>query len=81
MKSELILYVGQNCHLCDQAMILLTPILETGAFTLRKIDIATDISLETAYGQRIPVLQLPNGTEKGWPFSIIQIEKLLMQLN
>ena len=81
MKNELILYVGKNCHLCEQAMTLLTPILETGDFSLRKIDIATDVSLKASYGQRIPLLLLPNGIEKGWPFNMIQVEKLLMQPN
>ena len=34
-------------------------------------------TLQEKYGLRIPVVALPNGHEKGWPFTAAQIMRLL----
>ena len=33
--------------------------------------------LKEKYGIRIPVVALPNGDEKGWPFTAAQIGRML----
>lgn len=76
-QSELRLYTAHNCHLCEVAEDLLQPLLEQQQLVLRKTDIAADEGLKAAYGLRIPVIVLPNGVEKGWPFTATQVKRLL----
>ncbi len=76
-QSELRLYTAHNCHLCEVAEDLLQPLLEQQHLILRKVDIAVDADLIAAYGLRIPVVVLPNGVEKGWPFTATQVKRLL----
>ena len=52
-------------------------LLEQQHLILRKVDIAVDADLIAAYGLRIPVVVLPNGVEKGWPFTATQVKRLL----
>ena len=77
---ELCLYTSQTCHLCELAAALLQPFVEQLGLTLYKVDINTDANLITDYGLRIPVLLLPNGVEKGWPFTTAQVRRLLAEL-
>ena len=70
MKSQLILYVGNNCHLCSDAEELLKPLLAKKDLTLSKINICGDSILQDAYGLRIPVLKLRSGKEYNWPFNL-----------
>tara|TARA_B100000780_G_scaffold80653_2_gene54899 strand:- start:6401 stop:6646 length:246 start_codon:yes stop_codon:yes gene_type:complete len=79
-QSELRLYTAQNCHLCEVAEDLLQPLLEQQHLILRKVDIGVDADLKAAYGLRIPVVVLPNGVEKGWPFTAIQVKRLLVSV-
>ncbi len=44
---------------------------------LIEVDINTDAGLREVYGIRIPVVALPNGEEKGWPFTAAQIARML----
>ena len=71
------LYSGQHCHLCDQAKALVYPLLPEFNATLEVVDIAGNPQLQELYGIRIPVLKMPNGEEKGWPFSAGQVRRLL----
>ena len=79
-QCELRLYTAHNCHLCEVAEDLLQPLLEQQQLVLRKIDIAADEGLKAAYGLRIPVVALPNGAEKGWPFTATQVKRLLVSV-
>ncbi len=76
-RSELHLYTAHNCHLCEVAEDLLQPLIEQQHLVLRKVDIGADADLKAAYGLRIPVVVLPNGVEKGWPFTATQVKRLL----
>ena len=76
-QSELCLYTAHNCHLCEVAEDLLLPLIEQQHIVLRKVDIGADADLKAAYGLRIPVVVLPNGVEKGWPFTATQVKRLL----
>ena len=77
MKSQLTLYVGNNCHLCNDAEQLLKPLLERNQLRLKKINIGNDPSLQGTFGLRIPVLILPSGEEHNWPFNWSRIEAIL----
>ena len=77
MNAEIIIYTGRQCHLCDQAKDILLPLLDQKKLHLREIDVDSDVTLQKKYGLRIPVIVLPNGQEKGWPFTAAQILRLL----
>lgn len=77
MKGELVIYTGNQCHLCEQAKTLLLPVLEQSGLDLKEVNIGSDEVLKERYGLRIPVVLLPNGQEKGWPFTEAQIIRLL----
>ncbi len=77
MNAEIIIYTGRQCHLCDQAKDILSPLLDQKKLQLRELDVGSDVTLQKKYGLRIPVIVLPNGQEKGWPFTAAQILRLL----
>ena len=45
-----------DCHLCEEAKRLLQALQAVHSFTLREINIATDESLQTQFGEEIPVV-------------------------
>jgi len=77
MSAELIIYTGDYCHLCEHAKELLRPLLEQKGLVLREVNIGADKALKDRFGLRIPVVLLPDGREKGWPFTAVQISHLL----
>jgi RNase H-fold protein (predicted Holliday junction resolvase) len=75
------LYSTVGCHLCEQAKVILWPLLLQYQFRLNEIDIATDDALIEQYGTRIPVLGVPNHmTELNWPFSAQQVDEFFAEL-
>ncbi|MBT6264579.1 glutaredoxin family protein [SAR92 clade bacterium H921] len=77
MVRQLTVYTGPNCHLCEQAKAILYPLLTEKGWQLAEIDIQGDAMLREKYGIRIPVVILPDGREKGWPFTAAQISRML----
>ena len=77
--KNLVMYTGDQCHLCDQAKELLLPIIAINDWNLIETNISSSQRLKNLYGHRIPVLVFPNGFEKGWPFTANQIKLLLGQ--
>ncbi|MDG0968523.1 MAG: glutaredoxin family protein [Porticoccaceae bacterium] len=77
MPKDLILYSSQDCHLCHQALQILAPLVKTQKIVIVEVDISSDHSLKERYALRIPVVMLPNGQEKGWPFTAAQISRML----
>ena len=71
--GALILLGTQGCHLCDKAETLLRQASSARALAWTYQDIALDEALVDKYGQRIPVLLLPDGRELNWPFSLLDI--------
>lgn len=64
----LTLFTTSHCHLCEQAVELITEINPTNPLAL--VAIASDDNLLMQYGERIPVLQRSdNGSELNWPFT------------
>lgn len=85
MKT-LILYTTSGCHLCEEAEILVAPVLaylrqELGhEFHLRLQEISDSEALVEAYGLRIPVLQVEGSAlELGWPFDQAQAFAFLQE--
>ncbi|MDG1079774.1 MAG: glutaredoxin family protein [Porticoccaceae bacterium] len=76
-ESEVKLYTGPNCHLCEQAKAVLYPLMTERGLRLIEITIQSNVELQEKYAIRIPVVALANGEEKGWPFTAAQIGRLL----
>ncbi|MFP5431052.1 MAG: glutaredoxin family protein [Gammaproteobacteria bacterium] len=74
--GPLILLGTRGCHLCDKAEALLRQVSAARSLQWEYRDIALDEALVSRYGERIPVLLLPDGGELGWPFSLLDILKL-----
>jgi len=77
LANRLTIYSGPNCHLCEQAKAILYPLLTENDWELVEVNIQGDESLKEKYGIRIPVVALPNGDEKGWPFTAGQIGRMI----
>jgi hypothetical protein len=70
----LYLYTTLGCHLCEQALELVEPLLGDYSFQLKAVDIADSDELMERYGIRIPVLRRPDiDKELGWPFDQQQL--------
>ncbi len=79
MNKVLTLYSGRDCHLCEQAQALLYPLLDEQEWRLRVVVIDGDDTLVQRYGTRIPVVRAPDGREKGWPFTVGQVRRLMLE--
>lgn len=61
---ELVLYTRDGCHLCEEARAAIARVLEERTRAglprpvVREVDIAADRTLEAAYRERIPVVEL-----------------------
>ncbi len=56
------LYTRVGCHLCDDAKKpVARAVAATASASLRVVDIAGQADLEARYGQRIPVVAVPEG--------------------
>lgn len=71
----LILFQRDECHLCDQAVLVLVQ-ARAGDFEPCWID--ADIELEQRYGLRVPVLRREDtGAELDWPFDAERVQAFL----
>ncbi|MCC4595353.1 glutaredoxin family protein [Xanthomonas campestris pv. phormiicola] len=61
----LTLYQRDDCHLCDQALLVLA---QARAGDLESVFIDGNPALEARYGERVPVLRDVGGRELAWPF-------------
>ncbi len=64
------LFQRDDCHLCDQALIVLAQARVTDLESVF-IDDAPD--LESRYGARVPVLRDSQGRELDWPFDVASV--------
>jgi predicted DCC family thiol-disulfide oxidoreductase YuxK len=78
MDNKITLISGPNCHLCDQAKEMLYPLLESKNIQLSELNVKGDVALFEQYGLRIPVVVFADGREKGWPFTVAQIERMIV---
>ena len=60
----------EGCHLCDEALAMLLAMEPLAGCWLEAVDVADSDALMERYGERIPVVRVPeNGAEIDWPFS------------
>jgi glutaredoxin len=55
---EVTLYTRPGCHLCDEARMVMTPLLREFGATLREVDIDQDPALRERYANDVPVIFL-----------------------
>ncbi|QNH11851.1 glutaredoxin family protein [Xanthomonas sp. SI] len=67
---SLTLYQRDDCHLCDQALLVLA---QARVADLESVFIDGDPALEARYGERVPVLRDAGGRELGWPFDLRRV--------
>ena len=56
MRVELTLLVRAYCHLCDEMRAALQPLAEAAGAAVVEIDVDADPSLESRFGDLVPVL-------------------------
>lgn len=66
------LYSRPECHLCDEAELMLHALGLSEKFEV--VDIEPDLKLLQRYSDKVPVLKLPNGKELCWPFDTQSIQ-------
>lgn len=72
------LYGTLGCHLCEDALALLSPFLSLGQVLLEEVDIADSDELMELYGLSIPVLKRQDSAEElAWPFDQNQVQTFL----
>ena len=67
----LTLFTSPDCHLCEQA----EEMLDYLDIQCNLVDISSQIDLIRLYGVRVPVLKRADGSELGWPFDTLDIER------
>jgi hypothetical protein len=78
---KVFLYSTAGCHLCEQAKLVLWPVLAQYQFRLVEIDIADSDSMIERYGAHIPVLGAPEGRrELNWPFTAEEVDAFFSEL-
>lgn len=69
MSQVLNLYTTLGCHLCEQALAIVHPLVAEKGIELKLVEISESEALVEKYGIRIPVIRLDNREEElGWPF-------------
>lgn len=69
---DVVLYGKPDCHLCDDARVVLERVRRELPFTLAERDITTDDALHRAYLERIPVVTI-DGAE-AFEFFVVEAE-------
>ncbi|CAI8793729.1 glutaredoxin family protein [Methylocaldum szegediense] len=81
---QLILYGTSGCHLCEDAEIMLSKVIQARRdnVSFEIVDIAGQHKLEDRYGIRIPVLHdATSGAELDWPFDEERLMEFLHSLS
>jgi hypothetical protein len=77
-QAQLLLFSRADCHLCDQAEILINALLIGSPWQLTKVDIDNDPALRQRYQTSIPVLlRCDNQQALSWPFPQSRVRSLL----
>jgi hypothetical protein len=75
------LYSTVGCHLCEQAKVILWPLLAQYQLRLIEVDIAESDELIEQYGTRIPVVCASMlSRELDWPFTASNVNELFAEL-
>jgi len=80
-ELTLYLYATSACRLCEQAEAVLASVQWPIAITVEVVDVSESDELLQRYGQRIPVLAVPQADgslqELQWPFDVYAVQELL----
>lgn len=63
---RLTLYGRGYCHLCEEMLAALRPLVLKQGWALEVVDVDRDAALESKYGERVPVLVAQDGSEVCW---------------
>ncbi|MDX1319409.1 MAG: glutaredoxin family protein [Oceanospirillum sp.] len=78
MSKVLNLYTTLGCHLCEQALAIVHPLVAEKGIELKLVEISESEALVEQYGIRIPVIRLEGREEElGWPFDQAAAEEYL----
>jgi hypothetical protein len=73
-SADFVLFTTEGCHLCDQAIGVVTAVLDLEKTTVELVDIAEEDNADQlieAYGAKIPVIRhITSDSEIFWPFDI-----------
>ena len=78
--TELALYTKPGCHLCHEALVLLSRLQQEFPFTIREVDITQDQRLLEDYSDLIPVVEQNGKPLLAAPFGEATARKALAQL-
>ena len=79
---KIYLYSTIGCHLCEQAKVILWPLLSKYQLRLAEVDISTSDEMIDAYGTRIPVLGVnESSAELNWPFTEEQADRFFAEFS
>jgi hypothetical protein len=78
-SMKIYLYSTLGCHLCEQAKVILWPLLLKYQLRLVELDISASDEMIDKYGMRIPVLGV-GATELNWPFTPEQVDSVFAEL-
>jgi glutaredoxin len=78
MKHQLTLYSRPDCHLCDDMETTIQNFSKKNSVDLRIVDISNNATLETQYGQEIPVLFIDGRKVAKYRVSEQELQKALI---
>ena len=78
MKHQLTLYSRPDCHLCDDMETTIKNFSKKNSVNLKIVDISNNATLETQYGQEIPVLFIDGRKVAKYRVSEQELQKALI---
>jgi len=78
MKHQLTLYSRPDCHLCDDMETTIKNFSKKNSVNLKIVDISNNATLETQYGQEIPVLFIDGRKVAKYRVSKQELQKALI---
>jgi glutaredoxin len=57
-ETDVVVYHAKGCHLCERALVQVRQLQTELGFDLREVDITGDASLEAAYREWLPVVEI-----------------------
>lgn len=81
MSVQIIFYHTTDCHLCDVAEAMISPMLVASGLVAEAIDVADDLDAFERFGVQIPVLYFPQtDISVLWPFDENEVARLLTEV-
>ena len=76
---ELTLYTRPGCHLCDEAKVMMAPLLGEYGATLREVNVDADPALRERYTNDVPVIFLGSRKVAKHRLDLAQLRRQLEQ--